>query len=147
MRLKPRRVSVAAPRELVFEVVAAGGRDLGDAGAERIVEFESRWRGMVFKTTEAVRLDPPCRIAYRWVAGPLVEVHEEIRFEDRGAGGTVMIYSGTFQPPDGVTGWLRAALVVRPIFDRLVLQHLDEARRLAEARAARSRVYPRLSSH
>jgi hypothetical protein len=94
-------VRVAARRELVYEVVAAAGRTVGDTGREKLVEFETRWRGRVIKTIEAVELDSLERIRYRWVEGPLEGVEEEIRFKDSGLEATELIYSGRLQLPRG----------------------------------------------
>jgi hypothetical protein len=99
VRLKKQKVRVYAPRELVYEVVAAAGKTVADDGREKLVEFETRWRGRVIKTTEAVELDSPERIRYRWVEGPLEGVEEEIRFEDSGLEATELIYSGRLQLP------------------------------------------------
>jgi hypothetical protein len=82
VRLKKQKVRVAAPRELVYGVVAAAGKTVSDTGKEKVVEFETRWRGRVTKTIEAVEFDPLERITYRWMEGPLHGVEEEIRFED-----------------------------------------------------------------
>lgn len=142
MRLKTQSVGVAAPRELVFEVVASGGKDVGQAEDGRLVEFQTEWGGRVITTTEAVSLEPPHRISYRWLTGPLIGVEEEILLEETGPVSTEMTYRGRFRTPKGIVGWFRGASVVRPIFNKLVRQHLEQGRGLAEARARRSRVYP-----
>ena len=143
MHLRTQRVRVAAPRELLFEVIASAGEDVGEIEGGRLVEFESEWRGRVFKTTEAVVYVRPERITYRWVTGPLVSVNEEILLHDVDAQTTDMSYRGNFQPPAGFLGWFRAMTVVRPIFNKLSKEHLDQGKRLAEKRALRSRRYPR----
>jgi hypothetical protein len=144
VQLKKQKVRVAAPRELVYEVVAAAGKTVGGTDEEKLVEFETRWRGRVIKTVEAVELDSLKRIGYRWVQGPIEGVQEEIRFEDLGPETTELVYSGRLQLPQGsIVEALRILLFVRPVFNRLVFEHLEEARRVAERRAQRSRVYPR----
>jgi hypothetical protein len=142
VRLKRQTVQVAAPRELTFEVVAAAGKKIGETEDAILVEFETQVRGRTIKTIEEVRLSPPDLIAYRWVEGPLDGVEEEIRFESTSEG-TSMTYSGTLEAPGGLIGWLRAQLVVRPIFNRLVTEHLEQGKQMAERRAERSRLYPR----
>lgn len=142
MRLKRQTVHVAAPRELTFEVVAAAGKKIGDTDNGIVVEFETRWGGRSIKTVEEVRLRPPDSIAYRWLEGPLDGVEEEIRFEQHPSRETSMTYSGTFEVPGDIAGWLRAMLVVRPIFDRLVADHLEQGKQMAEKRAGRSRIHP-----
>ncbi len=142
MRLKTQSVGVAAPRELVFEVVAAAGKDVGEVEDGRLVEFETEWAGRVITTTESVSLERPRRIGYRWVTGPLIGVEEEILLEETGPRSTEMTYRGRFRTPKGVVGWLRGAVVVRPIFNKLVRQHLEQGKDLAEARAERAKLYP-----
>ncbi len=43
----------------------------------------------------------------------------------------------------GLFGWLRTALVVRQVFNRLVREHMEGGRRIAEKRAARSHLHRR----
>lgn len=143
MRLKRQTVQVAAPRELVFEVVAAAGKKTGETADGILVEFETQLGERVIKTVEEVRLRPPHSIAYRWVEGPLEGVEEEIRFEQSRPGQTEMIYSGSLAPAPGVSGWLRTILMVRPTFNRLVSEHLEQGKQVAETRAERSRIHPR----
>ena len=143
MRLRPQRVTVSAPRELVYEVVAAAGRTVGDLEHGRLIEFETSWRGETIKTFEAVTLDPPRRIGYRWVVGPLDGVSEEIIFEEGADNTTEMMYRGRFGAPAGFLGWFRGALIVRPIFNKLVTEHLAQAKLMAETRASRTNIYKR----
>ncbi len=142
MQLKRQTVRVAAPRELCFEVVAAAGKKTGETDNGILVEFETNLGDRVVKTVEELRLDPPDSITYRWLEGPLDGVEEEIRFEQHGPE-TLMSYSGTLEVPAGISGWLRTMFVVRPIFDRLVAEHLEQGKQMAEKRAKRSRVAPR----
>lgn len=107
------------------------------------MEFETRLGDRVIKTVEEVQLRRPDRIGYRWVEGPLDGVEEEIRFEEQRRGETLMTYSGSLEAPRGLVGWLRTFFFVRPVFNRLVGEHLVEGKRVAERRAARSRVHPR----
>jgi hypothetical protein len=46
-------------------------------------------------------------------------------------------------PRGDIVEGLRMVLFVRPVFNRLVSEHLEEARRMAERRAKRSRLFPR----
>jgi hypothetical protein len=140
--LKYRCVRVEAPRGLCFEVVAAAGRTRDELSEiERIVEFRTDYKGREIVTLERVELDPPVRIDYRWIEGPLPEVTETISFEEVGPGTTDMRYCGRFEPRRGAFRWLVGRFVVKPAFDRLVLEHLNQAKEIAERRAARSRLY------
>lgn len=141
MRLKRQTVHVAAPRELTFEVVTAAGKKIGETDNGVLVEFDTRYRDQVIKTIEEVQLTPPDRIGYRWVKGPLRGVEEEIRFEQTRPRETLMTYSGSFEAAAGIVGWLRTMFLVRPAFTRLVAEHLEQGKRMAEKRAQRSHVY------
>ncbi len=141
--LKTQRVEVAAPRELVYEVVSSAGKKVGETERGKMVEFETPWRGRVIKTVEEVQLDAPREVRYRWIEGPLENVEEVIVFDEVGEDRTAMTYSGRLGGGNGLIMWLRTALLVRPVFNRLVRDHLEEAKRIAEKRAARSRVHRR----
>ena len=143
MNLRRQTVRVAAPRELVFEVVSSAGKTAEKSSDERFVEFETSWRGHTYKTVEAVTVDPPHRIGYRWISGPLGGVEEEITLDEVDRQTTDMSYRGSFTPPRGFAGWFKAVTVVRPIFNKLVRRHLDKGRNLSEARALRSHLYRR----
>lgn len=141
--LKSQQVEVAAPRELVFEVVASAGKTLEKTGNEKLVEFETRFRKQTIRTVEAVPLEPPTRIGYRWVEGRLDDVEEEIAFEARTPDLTVMSYSGWIGAGESLWDWAKTAFMVRRVFNRLVREHLLEGKHIAERRARRSRVHPR----
>lgn len=143
MRLKRQTAHVAAPRELTFEVVAAAGKRTGETDNGILMEFETQLAERIIKTVEEVELRPPESIRYRWVEGPLEGVEEEIHFTDGHRGGTFMTYSGSLAAGSGIRGWLRTMFVVRPTFNRLVTEHLEQGKRMAERRAERSRIHPR----
>lgn len=140
--LGPQSTVIRAACELCFEVVAAAGRTLRDVSdTEKIVEFRSSYRGREVVTVERVLLERPTRITYEWLKGPLAEVHETISFSYAG-GNTTLTYAGWFLPRPGTLGRLTGRLVVKSAFERLVREHLEEAKDIAQRRAARSRVYP-----
>lgn len=137
-------VRVEAPRDLCFEVVAAAGKVVEKrSDDERVVEFVSEHRGRTVRTIELVKLDPPERILYRWLEGPLPGAEEEISFEVAADGCTEMTYRGSFRPGSGPLRWLLGRLYVKRAFDRLVREHLDQGKQAAERRAARSHVHGR----
>lgn len=140
--LKRHTVTVAAPRDLLFEVVASAGTTVGSTARGELVEFETKVGDRVVKTVEEVVLDPPHRIGYRWIEGVLDDVEEEIRFESTGTHESRMTYSGHIGAQRGLAGWFRSFLFVRPTFNRLVRDHLSEGKRIAEKRAQRSRIHP-----
>lgn len=135
---------VAAPRPLCFEVVAAAGKTIEvRSDSERVVEFETAHGGRAIRTVELVRLTPPERIDYRWIEGPLPAVEETIFFEEAGPRETALVYTGRFAPGRGARAWLVGPFFVRRSFNRLVAEHLETAKDVAERRAQRSLVYPR----
>ncbi len=142
MRLRSQGIRIEAPRDLVFDVIASAGKQVGETGEETLVEFETRWRGRVYKSTEAISLERPHRIGYRWIMGPVVGVEEEMNLIEVTTRSTQLTYRGSFDRPPDLLGWFRAVTVVRPIFHRLVRIHLQEAKKLSEARALRSKLYP-----
>lgn len=139
--LKRQELTVAASRALCFELVAAAGRTLEERAPDsRVVQFDAVYRGRPVTTVELVTVEPPKLIHYRWLEGPLPEVHETISFDEDGPG-TVLRYEGSFSAGTGLVAWLKGRVVVKPAFDRIVLEHLQQAKELAEKRAARSLVY------
>ena len=143
IRLRTQSVLVLAPRELCFEVVAAAGREVEEVSpSERIVEFKSEYRGRDVLTLERLRLSPPERIDYEWLKGPLPDVRESISFDPDGPGRTRITYEGTFDVEEGLIARVVGRVWIKPAFDRIVLEHLVEAKRIAESRAKRSHLYP-----
>ena len=141
--LAKQRVQVEAPRELCFEVVASAGRVIERISeTERVVEFLTDYRGSTLRTVERLVLKPPRRIHYSWLEGPLPSVEEEIVFLAEGSDQTEIVYSGEFTPRAAVPAWVYGRLLVKPRFERIVREHLLEAKAIAEKRAARSRRYP-----
>ncbi len=140
MKLRDQSVIVDAPRELCFEVVAAAGRRVEKRSeTEWVVEFTTPAGNREFRTVELLTLDRPRAIHYRWLQGPLPEVRETIEFvalDDR----TRLSYTGTFSFGRGPVGWAIGFLRVKPLYDRLVIEHLNQAKEVAEKRAARSKV-------
>lgn len=135
LRLKSWSLHVRAPRQLVFEVLSSGP-PVGLAGDDQAVETETETEcaGEVIKTLERVTLEPPRRITYRWLTGSVIAGEEEILFEELDKETTRMSYRGRFRPPFSLSGWTRGVTVVRPIFNQLIRSHLDQGKRLAEAR-------------
>lgn len=142
IKLRTQSVVATAPRELCFEVVAAAGRTVEEISpSERIVEFKTNYRGLEVVTFERLHLTPPERIDYEWVKGPLPDVRESIAFRSQDDNRTRITYEGVFDVSGGPLARTAARLLIKPRFERIVLEHLEEARQVAERRAARSRVY------
>lgn len=156
IKLRPHEVRIQAPRELVFQMMSHFGRGrlpgdnnesskvLERDGNRLIVEFQTKTpNGTTYTTIEEVLLYPPERITFNHLSGPLQCVREEFIFEAVNARQTDLINSGEFiwrRLP--LLGWLGGILYVRPIFERTLSKHLERVKQAAEARAARSRVFP-----
>jgi hypothetical protein len=144
VKLSDQSVVVNAPRELCFEVVAAAGRPLEKRSEkEWVVEFTTPVRGRELRTVELLHLERPIAIHYRWLKGPLPEVRETIQFIALDDNKTRLTYSGSFSVGKGLLGWVIGRLRVKPLFDHLVLEHLRQAKDVAERRATRTKVHPR----
>jgi hypothetical protein len=143
VKLRQQTIVIDAPPELCFEVVAAAGRRLEKRSeTEWVVEFTTTAGDREFRTVELLTLERPRSIHYRWLEGPLPEVREEIRFAALGDE-TGLTYNGTFSVGRGALGWIIGRLRVKPLFDRVVKEHLNKAKEIAEKRAARTNVHAR----
>lgn len=142
----PLRVRIAAPRELVFEVIAAPYRGRPPRDVREKVEVVEAGDGMVLAahrtpvggfvtvTVETVRLSPPERIDFRHVRGPVPHVVESFLLRDV-EGGTEVVYEGELGVDLWAAGrWWGRRLV--PLWERIVGGSLGEVRAAAEARAA-----------
>jgi hypothetical protein len=111
---------------------------------EHVVEFLTDFRGRNVRTVERVELEPPRVIRSSWLEGPLPAVEEEITFSTQGLDRTeIRLLGRVHPPPAGVLGWFSGRLVVKFRFERIVREHLLDAKTIAEKRAARGRKYPR----
>jgi len=146
-RLGPLAVDVAAPRELVFDVVAApylGRTPHAMADKLRVVErggdmvlAEHRTpvrRGVTASTLETVRFTRPERVDFRLVRGPVPHVVEEFVLREHG-GGTRLHYDGELAADLWALGrWWGG--VVGGRWEAAVAASLESIRREAERRAA-----------
>jgi hypothetical protein len=104
--LGPLTVAIAAPREAVFDVIAApylGPTPRAMAGEIEVLERGSDmvlaahrtllgW-GMVATTVETVRFEPPQMVAFRHLRGPVPHVVERFTLDDD-TGSTRLTYEG-----------------------------------------------------
>ena len=73
--------------------------------------------------------------------GPLAYVWEELSLEAR-EGGTVLRYHGEFLVNNWpILGWLIGRWYVKPLFQRIVGDHMERIRGAVEARARRSHTF------
>src|SRR5207244_13148326 len=95
--LGPLRVSIAAPRETVFDVIAAPylGRtpralgaklDVLEHGSDMVLatHFTPLSAGLTATTVETVRFERPERVAFRLVRGPVPPVPGALELLERG---------------------------------------------------------------
>lgn len=157
--LKDHSVAIDAPRELVFQMLTSfrRGRIAGDdtessrliseAGNTRIVEFKTKAGSSTYTTLEEVKLFPPWRITFKHLEGPLHFSEEAFAFEETEEGQTLMTHGGSFiWKRFPFFGWLGGIIYVRPIYHRVIRNHLAVVKEAAEARAARSHVFRRIAS-
>jgi hypothetical protein len=146
--LGPIRLDIAAPPELVFDVIAApylgrtpralrGKLEVIERGADLVLAahhtpLASR---LTVTTVETVRFERPRRVTFRLVKGPVPHVAE--RYELRpSATGTAFEYRGELGTDLWALGAWWGAVVARS-WQRTVASSLDAVRTEAERRAHR----------
>jgi hypothetical protein len=144
-RLGPITTSIAAPRELVFEMIAAPylGRTPGGSGIDVLVRGEdlvvaahdTRVHFYTARTVEAIDFDAPRRVGFRHLTGPVPYAVEEFALEDVD-GDTELHYEGEIGIDFFAFGRIAARHWVRPQWERVVREHLEDLKRRAERRAS-----------
>ncbi len=160
VRIGPVSCAVAAPAPLVYQMLSAIGQgpqrdgersEILERDGDRLVcDFWTRVAlpgGLVrvVRTRERVTLRPPDTVDYEHLDGRVRGLRETITATPGSDGGTLMTYWGTYEPRDALDA-LRAYFVVRPVIRRVMKQHFYDLGQRAEARALRSRVFPREAS-
>ena len=144
--LGPIHVSIAAPLDTVFDVIAGpylrrtprAMRDkleVLERGSDMALaaHFTPLGSRLIVKTVETVRFEPPGRVAFRLLRGPVPHLTET--FELRGPDdGTELEYRGEIGTDLWALGSWWAALVAAP-WERAVAQTLSSIRTEAERRA------------
>jgi hypothetical protein len=146
--LGPIALDIAAPPELVFDVIAApylgrtpralGGKlEVIERGADLVLaaHFTPVAPGLTVTTLETVRFERPRRVTFRLVKGPVPHVleHYELR---AGANGTAFEYRGELGTDLWALGAWWGAVVARS-WERTVATSLEGVRAEAERRATR----------
>jgi hypothetical protein len=146
--LGPIALDIAAPPEVVFDVIAApylgrtpramrGKLAVIERGADLVLAAHHTRvaPGLTVTTVETVRFERPHRVSFRLVKGPVPHVIE--RYELRASElGTAFEYRGEL----GIDLWSLGAIwaaVVAPSWQRTVATSLDGIRTEAERRARR----------
>jgi hypothetical protein len=144
--LGPQVVEISAPREVVFDVVAApylARQSKAIADKIRVLEHSDDMvlaahrtpvRGRLTATTvETVRFTPPIRVDFRLVRGPVPHVVEEFVLSETGRGATRLEYIGEL----GTDLWALGAWwgrVVARAWERTVASSLESVKAEAERR-------------
>jgi hypothetical protein len=147
-RLGPIELRIAAPREVVFDVIEgpylrtpramAGKLRVWERGADMVLaEHFTKVGPLTASTLEAVRFERPERITFRLVRGPVPHVLESYELRDVD-GGTRFVYSGELGTDFWALGRL-AASQAAPRWERAVGESLELIVTEAERRAARIR--------
>ena len=147
--LGPISLQIAAPPEVVFDVVAApylgrtpralrGKLEVLERGADLVLaaHFTPVAPGLTVTTVETVRFERPHRISFRLVKGPVPHVAERYELQPRD-GGTACEYSGEL----GTDLWALGAWwggIVAPSWERTVAGSLEGVRAEAERRSGRT---------
>ncbi|HVF20854.1 MAG TPA: SRPBCC family protein [Mycobacteriales bacterium] len=146
--LGPLAVDIAAPRDVVFDVIAEPylGR-LTRAMAEKVEVVERGtdmvlaahrtkvgW-GLVSTTVETVRFERPDKVAFRLLRGPVPYVVEAFYLADVGDGATRLSYTGELGADFGPLGEWWGRKVART-WVGTVAASFDSVRDEAERRAA-----------
>jgi len=147
-QLGPIEVRIAAPRELVFEMirepylghtprdsgieVLARGEDLAIAAHHTKVHFYTA------TTVEAIDFKAPARVGFRHLSGPVPHAVEEFALEEVD-GATNLRYIGEVGVDFFLLGRIAGRSWVRPQWEQTVRNHLEDLKQRAEQLAARRR--------
>lgn len=144
--LGPIRIEIDAPRETVFEVVAApylgktpramkSKLEVLERGSDMVLAAHFTSVGRLTATTvETVTFERPTRIGFRVLRGPVPHVVEHYELRESG-GGTELEYGGEIGADLWALGTWWANQVADP-WERTVKGSLDDIRAEAERRAA-----------
>jgi hypothetical protein len=145
--LGPLTVSIDAPRDVVFDVIAAPYLRRTPRALERKLEVVERGTdmvlaahftdagGLVATTLETVRFEPPGEIHFRLVRGPVPYVVESFTLTEAGAG-TALAYAGELGTDLwGLGRWWGGR--VGPRWEAAVESSLADVKTEAERRAPR----------
>src|SRR5215212_4838620 len=146
--LGPIRLQIAAPPELVFDVIAApylgrapralrGKLEVLERGADLVLaaHFTPVAPRLTVTTVEIVRFERPRRVTFRLVKGPVPHVLERYELHENEIG-TAFEYRGELGTDLWALGAWRGS-VVAPSWERTVASSLDGIRTEAERRAQR----------
>jgi hypothetical protein len=144
-RLGPITVRMAAPRDIVFDVISTPYLGRAPRAVREKVEVlergddlvlaahHTRAYGLTATTIETVRFEPPERVHFRLVRGPVPHVVETFELREIGDG-TELEYAGELGTDLWILGRLWGAAVTRT-WEATVAASLESVRGEAERRA------------
>lgn len=145
--LGPLDVVIDAPRETVFDVIAAPYVGKTPRAMQNKIRVLERGTDMVLAahytdvgplttlTVEVVSFERPERVRFRLVRGPVPHVIEEFALTERSDGGCDFVYSGEIGADFWALGaWWSNVVAVR--WEATVRQSVDQIKTEAERRAA-----------
>ena len=156
IRMPTAQIHLEADRRLAFQVLTAWGalrpdgtptsKVLERSGDRLLCEFYTPvrilWRlRWLQRTVEWVTATEPSRIEFEGVKAPVPVLLCAFSLDEWG-GGCLFKYDATIALHSSFLGWIFGILFVRPMFKRMMSDHLNEMKATIEARAVRSRVYP-----
>jgi hypothetical protein len=143
--LGPITMQIAAPRDLVFEIINApyAGR-AGGSGIEVIAQGDhlvvaahyTKVHFYTARTVEVIEFDPPGRVGFRHLGGPVPHAEEQFVLSEAESG-TQLEYGGEVGIDFFVLGRVAARRWVRPQWEGTVREHLEDLKARAEQRASR----------
>jgi hypothetical protein len=146
--LGPIGIRIDAPRDLVFEVISAPylGRPPANSGIEVLARGEdlavaahlTKVHFYTARTVEAVKFDPPDRVGFRHLSGPVPHAVEEFVLTETGTE-TELRYDGEVGVDFFFLGRIAGRRWVRPQWERAVRVDLEDLRERAEQLASRRR--------
>jgi hypothetical protein len=86
------------------------------------------------RTVEVIEFEAPTRVGFRHLAGPVPHAVEEFALQEVG-GGTELRYAGELGIDFFLLGRVAGRHWVRPQWERVVREHLEDVKRRAEQRA------------
>jgi Polyketide cyclase / dehydrase and lipid transport len=147
-QLGPIEITIAAPRDLVFEMISEPylGRTPGSSGIEVLAKGEdlavavhhTKVHFYEARTVEVIKFEAPARVGFRHLTGPVPHAVEEFALEES-AGITQLRYGGEVGIDFFLLGRLAGRHWVRPQWERAVREHLEDLKERAEQRAERRR--------
>ena len=156
IRIPTAEVRVQADRRLAFQVLTAWGAAgpdgrpnatvLEKTGDRVLCEFHTPVKAFfglewVYRTVEWVTVKEPERIQFEAIRAPL-PVLLCLWSLDQWDECCVFKYDATIALHGSLLGWIFGILFIRPMFKRMMREHLVELKTTIETRAARSRVFP-----